>query len=178
MTRPLIIVGRWLQRHHYINGAGGSWVEHSQTVLGCCLAFTGLLWILYFWIIFSYIMKAITAYCKRFFLYCHVEGVKRFQHKQELMFYWRNLTLLHHKHPPWQVGGAASICSRSPRRHVRISLPTSEKPGWHLYLMMSPAGGREEALKGDAVKPLGDTFTCERAWGCCFRLSIHSAPVA
>ncbi len=41
-------------------------------------------------------------------------------------------------HSPWHVGGGASICSLSPRRHVRISLPTNENPGWHLYLMMSP----------------------------------------
>lgn len=39
---------------------------------------------------------------------------------------------------PWQTGGGESICRRSPRRHVRISLPTRENPGWHLYLMMSP----------------------------------------
>lgn len=67
---------------------------------------------------------------------------------------------LTHEHPPWQVGGAASICSRSPRRHVRISLPTSEKPGWHLYLMMSPAGRRAEPSDVDVVKALADIFTC------------------
>lgn len=39
---------------------------------------------------------------------------------------------------PWQTGGGPSICSRSPSRQVRISLPTKVKPGRHEYRMMSP----------------------------------------
>lgn len=39
---------------------------------------------------------------------------------------------------PWQTGGGPSICSLSPSRQVRISLPTMVKPGWHEYRIMSP----------------------------------------
>lgn len=56
-----------------------------------------------------------------------------------------------HTDTPWQVGGGASICSLSPRRHVRISLPTRENPGWHLYLMMSPAGDTDVENKSTSL---------------------------
>lgn len=42
------------------------------------------------------------------------------------------------KNQPWQTGGGPSIWSRSPSRHVRISLPTNVKPGRHEYRIMSP----------------------------------------
>lgn len=43
-----------------------------------------------------------------------------------------------HANSPWQTGGGPSICSLSPSRHVRISLPTKVKPGRHEYRIMSP----------------------------------------
>lgn len=43
-----------------------------------------------------------------------------------------------HTNSPWQTGGGPSICSLSPSRHVRISLPTKVKPGRHEYRIMSP----------------------------------------
>lgn len=55
------------------------------------------------------------------------------------------------KHIPWHVGGGASIWSLSPRRHVRISLPTNENPGWHLYLMMSPEGTKSRQREGNHI---------------------------
>lgn len=61
-------------------------------------------------------------------------------HQQTLMKTHKN-TIIYtqtHTNSPWQTGVGPSICSLSPSRHVRISLPTKVKPGRHEYRIMSP----------------------------------------
>lgn len=63
----------------------------------------------------------------------HKNSCERLTHGQG------NTNDVHRKqNQPWQTGGGPSICSRSPSRQVRISLPTKVKPGRHEYRMMSP----------------------------------------
>lgn len=93
------------------------------------------------WLLFGVSCGCIWLQQAKLGRYMQCAHVARPWHQQTIMkthTKTRQHTPSSHTNSPWQTGGGPSICSLSPSRHVRISLPTKVKPGRHEYLIMSP----------------------------------------